>query len=66
MPSQLPAILVEGQDELDLFPAILGDGLYAPPDVRAQSPRLLLHASFLSFAHPTSGERIALHSEPPF
>ena len=28
MPSQLPAILVEGQDELDLFPAILGDGLY--------------------------------------
>ena len=35
---------------------ILGDMLYAPPDVAAMAPRLLLHACALSFAHPISGE----------
>lgn len=35
---------------------ILGDALYAPPAVAAMSPRLLLHASELSFAHPFSGQ----------
>ncbi len=34
---------------------ILGDTLYAPPNVAALSPRLLLHASNLSFAHPVTG-----------
>jgi len=34
---------------------ILGDYLYAPPEVAAQSPRLLLHASDLTFAHPVTG-----------
>jgi tRNA pseudouridine32 synthase/23S rRNA pseudouridine746 synthase len=34
---------------------ILGDCLYAPPDVIAMAPRLLLHASDLTFAHPVSG-----------
>jgi len=34
---------------------ILGDALYAPPDVAAASPRLLLHAAELAFAHPASG-----------
>lgn len=34
---------------------ILGDALYAPPDLAAQSPRLLLHASELAFAHPHTG-----------
>ncbi|MEZ5477164.1 MAG: pseudouridine synthase [Thiolinea sp.] len=38
---------------------ILGDDLYAPPPVLAQSPRLLLHAQTLAFIHPHSGE--ALH-----
>jgi tRNA pseudouridine32 synthase/23S rRNA pseudouridine746 synthase len=34
---------------------ILGDALYAPPAVVAMSPRLLLHARDLAFAHPVSG-----------
>lgn len=45
---------------------ILGDALYAPPAVQALAPRLLLHASALAFRHPSSGERLALHSAPPF
>ena len=34
---------------------ILGDALYAPPEVIAMAPRLLLHACELAFAHPVSG-----------
>lgn len=45
---------------------ILGDELYAPPAVHAASPRLLLHAARIEFAHPTSGERVAFESPPPF
>ncbi len=45
---------------------ILGDALYAPPQVLAQADRLLLHASSLRFAHPVSGAQIALESTPPF
>jgi len=37
---------------------ILGDGLYAPPEVAALSPRLLLHASDVTFAHPVSGRTL--------
>ena len=35
---------------------ILGDALYAPAEVQAMAPRLLLHASHLAFAHPTTGK----------
>lgn len=35
---------------------IVGDALYAPPEIAAASPRLLLHASVLGFAHPHTGE----------
>jgi tRNA pseudouridine32 synthase/23S rRNA pseudouridine746 synthase len=38
---------------------ILGDALYAPSDVAVASTRLLLHATELAFAHPSSGERIS-------
>lgn len=38
---------------------ILGDTLYAPPEIAAASPRLLLHASELAFAHPASGARVS-------
>lgn len=31
---------------------MLGDSLYAPPEIKALSPRLLLHAQSLSFKHP--------------
>ena len=45
---------------------ILGDALYAPPPVLARAPRLLLHASALQFAHPVTGEPLALESAPAF
>ena len=45
---------------------ILGDGLYAPPDVQARSPRLLLHASALQLVHPATGEPLVWSSTAPF
>jgi tRNA pseudouridine32 synthase / 23S rRNA pseudouridine746 synthase len=45
---------------------ILGDALYANADVRDQSSRLLLHASTLSFAHPTTGETLGFSCPPAF
>ena len=45
---------------------ILGDALYAPPEVQALSSRLLLHATELRFAHPATGEPLAFHSMAPF
>jgi tRNA pseudouridine32 synthase/23S rRNA pseudouridine746 synthase len=45
---------------------ILGDTLYAPPDVQAQAPRLLLHATQLRFAHPFTGETMNFSSRAPF
>lgn len=51
---------------LSLGHPILGDALYAPPEVQSRSARLLLHASALRFAHPTSGEVMAFESAAPF
>lgn len=45
---------------------ILGDSLYAAPEVQARSPRLLLHASALRLAHPATGEPLAWFSTAPF
>lgn len=45
---------------------ILGDGLYAPPDVQQRAARLLLHACALSLDHPLSGARLQLSCEAPF
>ena len=45
---------------------ILGDSLYAPPDVQARAPRLLLHASALQLAHPATGEPLEWSSTAPF
>ena len=45
---------------------ILGDELYAPPEVRSASPRLLLHAAYLELPHPLTGEAVVVESEPPF
>lgn len=45
---------------------IVGDNLYAPPEARATSPRLLLHACDLSLPHPASAEVTHWHSAPPF
>ena len=46
--------------------AILGDDLYAPPEVVAMSNRLLLHAESLSIVHPSSGDPMTFHSPCPF
>ena len=45
---------------------ILGDALYAPPDVQAMAPRLLLHACALRLAHPAHDAVLALRCDPPF
>ena len=44
---------------------ILGDALYAPPQVQAQADRLLLHADGLAFAHPVSGARVCIEAAAP-
>ncbi|MBA3591370.1 MAG: RNA pseudouridine synthase, partial [Methylibium sp.] len=45
---------------------ILGDALYAPPEIQSRSPRLLLHAIALALAHPATGERLHFASQAPF
>lgn len=45
---------------------ILGDALYAPPELCRQSTRLLLHASGLRLSHPAGGEILAWDSAAPF
>lgn len=45
---------------------IVGDDLYAPPDVMAASPRLLLHAHTLLLPHPMNGEPLSLCVDPAF
>ena len=46
--------------------AILGDALYAPPEVQAQSSRLLLHARILRFKHPVTAKWMVFESQVPF
>ncbi|WP_291916924.1 RluA family pseudouridine synthase [Limnohabitans sp.] len=38
---------------------MLGDSLYAPPGIKALSPRLLLHAQELAFVHPFTEQAMA-------
>lgn len=45
---------------------MLGDSLYAPPEVQALSPRLLLHAHTLGFVHPFTEQALALTSPAPW
>lgn len=46
--------------------AILGDPLYADDETLASAPRLLLHATMLTIAHPDDGRPAAWMSECPF
>ena len=46
--------------------AMLGDALYAPPEVAAMSNRLLLHACLLELTHPLSQQPMRFISPPPF
>ncbi|MDY0049615.1 MAG: RluA family pseudouridine synthase [Halothiobacillaceae bacterium] len=45
---------------------ILGDTLYAPPEIQNLSPRLLLHAERLGFTHPVSGQPLEFLDPAPF
>jgi tRNA pseudouridine32 synthase/23S rRNA pseudouridine746 synthase len=45
---------------------ILGDMLYAPPDVQARAERLLLHAEALGFTHPVSGSWLQFEARAQF
>jgi len=45
---------------------ILGDSLYAPPELQARSPRLLLHASELILIHPSTGAALHFRLAAPF
>ena len=46
--------------------AIVGDALYAPPQVAAASPRLLLDACALALVHPTTGAPLRFERPAPF
>lgn len=46
--------------------AILGDELYAPAAAAQAAPRLLLHATRLTFQHPIGGHTLQLESSVPF
>ena len=45
---------------------IWGDALYAPADVQARSPRLLLHATELALVHPVTQQHMHWVSQPDF
>jgi len=51
---------------LTLGHPILGDDLYAPPEVRQRSNRLLLHATILGFTHPVDERAMRFEDVPPF
>ena len=45
---------------------ILGDALYAPTEIQAAAPRLLLHAQRLRLTHPVTGAAMQFVAETPF
>src|SRR5690606_4282615 len=45
---------------------ICGDALYADAPALARAPRLLLHATHLAFAHPSSGAPLVFDAAVPF
>lgn len=51
---------------LDLGHPLLGDEFYAPPEALGQSPRLLLHAEWLSLKHPNSEELCEFFAQVEF
>ena len=51
---------------LALGHAMLGDTLYAPADIVAKSPRLLLHAEYIRFVHPLSAQVMEFTASAPF
>lgn len=54
---------VHSAHPLGLGYPIVGDNLYGNG---RDGDRMLLHAEFLEFEHPETGDRVAFHSAPPF
>lgn len=46
--------------------AIWGCDLYDLEDSYQKAPRLLLHACYLAFSHPTTGKKMEIHCSAPF
>jgi tRNA pseudouridine32 synthase / 23S rRNA pseudouridine746 synthase len=46
--------------------AICGDALYGNQEALHAAPRLMLHAQYLAFTHPVTGQSLELYSEAPF
>ena len=44
---------------------VLGDEIYAQGDAREGAPRVMLHATYLGFAHPESGQNLEFRAEIP-
>lgn len=51
---------------LSLGHPILGDQMYAPADIKAMAPRLLLHAQHLGLRHPISGDALSINCTANF
>ena len=51
---------------LSIGHAILGDHLYANPEAKRKSDRLLLHANYLSFRHPVTKSVIEINCAAAF
>jgi len=45
---------------------ILGDALYGTEQSRTKADRLMLHACFVGFADPATGEPLEVESRPSF
>jgi tRNA pseudouridine32 synthase/23S rRNA pseudouridine746 synthase len=45
---------------------VLGDDLYAPPEVVAMTDRLMLHATSLTLIHPTTARLMSFEAPCPF
>lgn len=45
---------------------IIGDRLYAPPDIQAQSPRMELYAVLLEIRHPVTSEPMIFSTPSPY
>ena len=45
---------------------ILGDTLYAPPELASATPRMCLHAAQLGFVHPSTGEAVSFTAPADF
>lgn len=51
---------------LNIGHPIVGDRLYAPPEIQSLAPRLLLHAQKIYFDHPITGKQVLVECPAEF